>query len=172
MKMPKVIRSKFEIGMDEPINTAVLRAAFEFVGIVYDKYGDVFHGRMPWGVAIDDSHDEGDDEPHYSLEFGCGNYTDCQCKSYRVRYCDYHSTAPEEDKEATYIATDPGQWIIRIWVPEQTFDPWVPERVLDPKKFAKAINDAYNGAMIENLKDYMILTSGDPEELIDQQDPG
>ena len=163
MEMPKVIRSKFELEMDSPINTAVLRAAFEFVGIVYDKYGDVFHGRMPWGVAIDDSHDEGDDEPHYSLEFGCGNYTDCQCKSYRVRYCDYHSTAPEEDKEATYIATDPGQWIIRIWVPERT---------LDPKKFAKAINDAYNGAMIENLKDYMILTSGDPEELIDQQDPG
>ena len=161
MKMPKIIRSKFEMGMDEPINTAVLRAAFRLIGVKYIPALDMFSAGTAWGIAIDDSHDVGDeDEPHYFIEVGEGNYTEHECKTYKVRYCDYQTTETDDGEKC--IMVNPGEWKIRIWVSRYV--------AVDPDEFAREINNAYNSVMITELKDYMILTS--ELEPIDQQNPG
>ena len=152
MEYPQIVEARFDAKMDPGINSKLLRAIFEIMGTEYSAKTDCFASDMPWGVCIEDQHDN-EKNPHYILEVGSGIYDERAPKSYFVRYCDYHSV-PGKKKKNNSIITDPGKWIIRIWLPKGCG--------LSADDVAEKINLAYAKAMEEELPDYEILYSKKP----------
>lgn len=70
MDYPKILDFNFEPGMDKPINSALIRAAFEALGVKYDPESDSFVSKVSsWAFRIEDWHDDRkvEPKPHYIL---------------------------------------------------------------------------------------------------------
>ncbi|MBR5027393.1 hypothetical protein IKX64_02300, partial [Candidatus Saccharibacteria bacterium] len=116
MVTPKIIQSVFDPKMDPPINTRVLRAIYENMGVEYCEIEDRFTAAPRfkcWGISIEDQHDKGEPEPHYILKVGEGDFEAYKPTVLYVRYCDNHSTKTQ--KGVGKIKLDPGTWKIRVW---------------------------------------------------------
>lgn len=152
MRIPTIRKTVYEPSMDKAINTALLRAIFKELGVKYSSGSDSFTSPMyPWGVMIEDQHDdhEVEPEPHYVLKVGEGDFEAEDKKSYATRYCDYESTTVGVPLGT--IATNPGTWTIHIWLPEKYTSICY--------RIAKNISDAYANVMAEVLPEYFIPSS-------------
>ncbi len=94
MRYPKIFKSEFCLSMDKPINSKVIREIFRIMGVRYQQ-GD-FTAGSDWRVTITDQHED-EDEPHYWLEVGEGEYADSYYHAtFTAAYCDYHSMSLQE----------------------------------------------------------------------------
>ncbi len=167
MDYPKILDFDFEPGMDKPINSALIRAAFEALGVKYDPESDSFVSKVSsWAFRIEDWHDDRETEPkpHYILAVGSGDWESCDKASFRTRYCDYHSTTNLEEKiangeepqegeaEIPLILNAPGAWTITVWLPRGTLHNM-------GYHFANTLNQAYVDVMAKVLPDYFIPNS-------------
>lgn len=139
----------FDPDLDCASNSILIRAIRKLMKINYDQESDSFTNGINWKITIEDKHDEGEPEPHYSFDMGEGDVTGIDHRTYRIRYCDFLSKLNDGDEAV--IETAPGEWKIRIWVPN--------DFVEDVDELAKAVNAAYAGAMEKTLPQYEIFSS-------------
>ncbi len=184
MRYPKIFKSEFCPSMDKPINSKLIREIFRIMEVRYLQGG--FTAGSDWRVTITDQHED-EDEPHYWLEVGEGEYADSYYHAtFTAAYCDYHSMSLQEktlnDAEKTInhvvdsvaerdeegvIEEAPGKWHIDIWInPDgivNSLKDYMKANDVSIRDYvldlAKHINTAYAKAMEEALPDYFIVSS-------------
>ena len=164
IKYPEIIDFDFEPGMDRPINSALVKAAYKAFDVKFVP-GVGFTSKIgSWAVCIQDQHAENEPEAHYVFMIGEGDWAACDSKSFEAIYCDYHSTTNKEEQiahgekpdenedEVPILPTAPGKWKITVWLPNGILQ----DR---GEKCAEIINAAYVEVMDRVLPDYYIPSS-------------